>query len=76
MIQIKRTGEVLALEVPLESFDENDDAFVWDHAEFPHPLLTIDYNKSGEVIGISVVGSLADHLEVTIREWIKSVSQE
>lgn len=27
----------------------------WDHSEFPHPLVTVDYNVQDEVYGVTIV---------------------
>jgi len=32
---------------------------VWDRSEFPHELVTLDYNANGRLIGIEAIGSAA-----------------
>src|SRR4051794_2093301 len=44
-------GEVLYLAV--------DPDGVWARSEFPDDLVTVDYDDSGELIGVEVIGDLA-----------------
>lgn len=30
----------------------------WHHSEFPHELVTLDFNKDGELIAVTLVGTL------------------
>jgi uncharacterized protein YuzE len=32
---------------------------VWAKSEFPHDLITVDFNSDGDIIGIEVIGRLA-----------------
>lgn len=34
----------------------------WDHSEFPHPLVTLDYDEHGRLLNVEVAGN---NLEVT-----------
>jgi len=47
----------------------------WAKSEYPHPLVTVDFNVDGEVIEISTIGSLSDSLEETIRDWIANLPE-
>lgn len=33
---------------------------VWDHSEFPHPLVTCDFNDNGELIKVIFAGAKED----------------
>ncbi len=35
----------------------------WDCARFPHPLITVDYNTAGEVMGVVAVGRAVEFLK-------------
>lgn len=50
----------------IELFDGGDVLYValdpdgvWDRSEFPHELITLDYNASGKLIGVETIGSAA-----------------
>jgi hypothetical protein len=35
----------------------------WDHSEFPHPLVTLDYDKDGNLLAVSTVKSKVIEIE-------------
>jgi hypothetical protein len=45
---------------------------VWARSEFPHPLITVDYDADDNVIGISPAGPHIDPTLEAYREWRKS----
>lgn len=44
-------GEILHIAIDAEA--------EWARSEFPHPLLIVDYDEGGNVIGLEAVGELA-----------------
>ncbi len=47
--------------------DTNKDV-KWDHSEFPHNLVTVDYGANGEVIAVSVIVPQKVRLEIHDRQ--------
>jgi hypothetical protein len=47
-----------------------------DHAEFPHPLIAVDYDGSGVVIGFSASGPAMDAALSIYADWHKTSPQD
>jgi hypothetical protein len=45
---------------------------VWARSEFPHPLITIDYDADGRVIGVSPAGPRIKATLNVYNEWLES----
>ena len=54
----KRTSD----EGTVVSFARNDTEAEWARSEWPHPLLTLDFDADDRLIGIEAVGSIASAL--------------
>ena len=46
-MSIEQLGEVIRYTVDAEA--------VWKRSEFPHPLITLDYDKDDKIIAVSVI---------------------
>lgn len=55
-------GEVLYIAI--------DPDGVWARSEFPHPLITVDYDADDNVIGISPAGPRIPSVLHTYEEWL------
>jgi hypothetical protein len=44
---------------------------IWARSEFPHPLITVDYDADGRIIGISPAGPQIDNTLDAYQRWLK-----
>jgi hypothetical protein len=49
---------------------------LWARSEFPHPLVIVDYDTEGNVIGISPAGPLIDATLDAYRSWRTSGARD
>lgn len=49
---------------------------VWARSEFPHPLVTVDYDADEEVIGISAAGSKIDGTLEAFQAWHRATRRD
>ena len=42
---------------------------VADHADFPHPLIAVDYDAAGNLIGLSASAPFTDAALAIYKEW-------
>jgi hypothetical protein len=60
----------------------NDDIFnvvvnpdgVWDYSRFPHPLITIDYDRNDKPIQVVAIGPIARRMKERVDALIAEVS--